>query len=272
VPMNDIADTVVEIRRAHGEGLRGIMIPPLAAPGYNDKMYDPVWAVCQELDMPVHTHTGIAPFREYGTDSDIGMIETIWWTHRPLWFMLITGVFERFPRLKAAVAEGGCWWVPDMLWKWDTAYLREHATKKLARIAPNLSMLPSEYFDRNVCIGASNLRRRELMKRYEIGVGNIMWGNDFPHSEGTWPNTKKWLRESLWDIPVDETRQMLGLNAAEFYNFDVQALAPLVEQIGPRPSDLGQSSGVDRSKWDPLREVGRHWITDPARVPSDIPA
>ena len=56
-------------------------------------------------------------------------------------------------------------------------------------------MLPSEYFDRNVKIGASNTRRRELGRRYEIGVGNIMWGNDFPHPEGTWPYTREFLKE-----------------------------------------------------------------------------
>ena len=58
-------------------------------------------------------------------------------------------------------------------------------------------MRPSEYFDRNCFIGASNTRRRELARRYEIGVGNIMWGNDFPHPEGTWPHTREWLSQAF---------------------------------------------------------------------------
>jgi len=53
-----------------------------------------------------------------------------------------------------------------------------------------------------------------------------MWGNDFPHPEGTWPHTTEWLRSAFSDVPEDETRQMLGTTAATVYNFDVDALAP----------------------------------------------
>ena len=270
IPVSDVDAAVAEIRRSYESGLRGLMIPPLEEPGYNDKRYDPIWAVCQELDMPLHTHTGPAPRLQYGDNMELAMIETIWWVHRPVWFMLISGVFERFPGLKISVAEGGCWWAADILWKWDTAVGREHATKKMSRVAPELTMLPTDYFDRNVKIGASNLRRRELVRRYEIGVDNIMWGNDFPHSEGTWPNTKEWLRSAFWDVPVDETRKMLGLNAAEFYNFDVAALAPLVARIGPTPEDLGQTADVDLSKWDDSRDAGRHWLTGRETVPVSV--
>ena len=47
--------------------------------------------------------------------------------------------------------------------------------------------------------------------RYEIGIDNMLWGNDFPHPEGTWPNTHEWLCKTFYDIPIDETRRMLGL-------------------------------------------------------------
>jgi len=270
IPMHDIDGAVAEIRRSYDSGLRGVMVPPLQEPGYNDRRYDPVWTVCEELDMPVHTHTGPAPRDHYGANMELAMIETIWWVHRPVWFMLISGVFERFPGLKAAVAEGGCWWAADLLWKWDTAVGQEHATKKISKVAPNLTMLPSAYFDRNVKIGASNLRRREIPRRYEIGVDNIMWGNDFPHSEGTWPHTKEWLRDALFDVPIDETRKMLGLNAAEFYNFDVEKLRPLANEIGPTPEDLGQTGDHDDSKWDESREAGRPWITGHDITPSPV--
>lgn len=99
----------------------------------------------------------------------------------------------------------------------------------------DLTMPPSAYFDRNCFIGATTTERRELARRYEIGVSNLLWGNDFPHPEGTWPHTRKWLRSSFWDIPIEETRQMLGLAAADLYNFDLAALAPRAERIGPTP-------------------------------------
>jgi hypothetical protein len=95
----------------------------------------------------------------------------------------------------------------------------------------------------------------------------MLWGNDYPHPEGTWPNTRNWLRHAFWDIPIDETRQMLGLAAAEIYNFDLAALAPLVARIGPTPADLGQDDAVSIPKWEAARQAGRHWLTDAEPIP-----
>jgi hypothetical protein len=106
-----------------------------------------------------------------------------------------------------------------------------------------------------------------LARRYEIGVGNIMWGNDFPHPEGTWPYTREFLKDRFWDIPQDETAQILGLNAAEFYNFDLDALQPIADRIGPTPEELGQNDPSVLSKWDDLKKAGRPWRTDVEAVP-----
>ena len=165
-------------------------------------------------------------------------------------------------RLNFVVTECGAFWANDLLWTMDIVYEREHGSKKLgSQLTAGLSMRPSDYFDRNCFIGASNTRRRELARRYEIGVGNIMWGNDFPHPEGTWPHTREWLRSQFWDIPVEECQQMLGANAAAVYGFDIARLAPLVERIGPTPEDLDQSEQVDLGKWTDLAGAGRPWLT-----------
>jgi predicted TIM-barrel fold metal-dependent hydrolase len=60
-----------------------------------------------------------------------------------------------------------------------------------------------------------------------------MWGSDYPHLEGTWPNTMKALNETFALYPEQEIRDILGLNAANAYGFDVAALAPVAERIGP---------------------------------------
>jgi hypothetical protein len=62
-------------------------------------------------------------------------------------------------------------------------------------------------------------------------------------------------------VPADETRQMLGLNAADCYRFDVDKLAPVVERIGPTPGELGQSEEVG-DVWAAAKAVGRHWRTN----------
>jgi predicted TIM-barrel fold metal-dependent hydrolase len=263
----DLEKAIAEIRRAHANGLTGgIIIPPrwTGYDSYTSHRYDPVWAVCQELDLPVHCHSGPAPHEDYGEVPGWMIVygyETIFFTARPLWFMLLTGVFERFPTLQMAVTEAGSFWAADMLWRMDMMATREHGMRKLVGTSGVLRMLPSEYFDRNCAIGSSNTRRRELGRRYEIGVRNIMWGNDFPHPEGTWPYTRAFLKDRFWDIPVEETALILGGNQAEFYRFDLDKLQPIADRIGPTPADLGQTDESVFAKWEPLKRAGRPWLT-----------
>lgn len=260
----DVDAAVVEIRRARESGLRGgILIPSMWQPHepYHHERYDPVWATCQELDLPVHVHSGAADKAAYGAHIGIYTTEVRFWGTRPLWFLLWSGVFERFDRLQFVTTECGAFWAPDLLWTMDTVFEREHGSRKLgAQLTAKMTMRPSEYFDRNCFIGASNTRRRELARRYEIGVGNLMWGNDFPHPEGTWPHTREFLADAFRDIPIDESARMLGGTAADVYGFDTGALASLVDTIGPSSDELGQT-GDDLEKWAPLRAAGRSWLT-----------
>ncbi len=168
-----------------------------------------------------------------------------------------------------AVTESGSYWVPDLLWRMDSLILKDQGSRKLD---DSVQGAPHDAAERvlrpqHASLGSSNTRRRELARRYEIGIGNIMWGNDFPHPEGTWPYTKKILREAFWDIPVDETAQILGLNAAGFYGFDVDALRPISAEIGPTPEELGQTDEQVFHKWDDLRAAGRHWLSGREAVP-----
>jgi predicted TIM-barrel fold metal-dependent hydrolase len=262
--LDDIDAAVAEITRAHDSGLRGgILIPSMWQPyaPYHDERYYPVWAACEERNLPVHVHSGAADKASYGPHVGMYTTEVRWWSARPLHFLIWSGAFEQFPRLKFVVTECGAFWAADLLWMMDTVFDREHGSRKLGeQLSARMSMRPSEYFDRNCFIGASNTRRRELARRYEIGVGNIMWGNDFPHPEGTWPHTREFLHNAFCDIPIDETAAMLGTNAADVYNFDAAALAPLADRIGPTPEELGQE-GQDLSKWEPLAKAGRPWLT-----------
>ena len=106
---------------AEQPGIRGIMVPTMwhdLVP-YNHPDYDPVWAACQAAGFPVHTHSGEAPQDEYNDNIGIYLAEVVWWAARPMWHLLFSGVFERFPGLKYVVTEAAAYWAADMMWKWD---------------------------------------------------------------------------------------------------------------------------------------------------------
>ncbi len=239
VPMLwDVDEAVKEIRWAQQRGLRGILIPTCwgKQAAYHHPKYDPVWAACSELGMVVTIHSGAAPMDDY--DEHAGMIgiyisEVAWWTARPLTFLIWGGIFERFPALRVMVTEGTSIWVPEYLTLLDFRYEKTPYSAKLGDFTGHLSMKPSEYFHRNVFLGASCMPRREAELRHEIGIGNMLWGSDYPHPEGSWPHTRQQMVNALQGLPECDIARMLGENAAALFDFDVQKLAPLVARIGP---------------------------------------
>jgi predicted TIM-barrel fold metal-dependent hydrolase len=241
--IHDVEAGVTEILRSYESGVWGAaMIPSQWAPypSYNDPTYDAVWATCQELGMPITVHSGGSP-----RDITVGpgalpiyAVEAWFFAARPLWSLIWGGVFERFPELKFAVTEDGAWWAPDILQRMDEQWAGFHATLKFGdTYRQALPEKPSFYFRRNCFLGAS-MTEPEMARRHEIGVDNIVWGNDFPHPEGTWPHTRDWLRIKFHDVPEDETRKMLGLNALRVYKFDEKRLATIAGKIGPSPSEI----------------------------------
>ncbi len=239
----DVEEAVKEIRWAKENGLRGILIPSMwgKQDAYHHPKYEPIWDVCEDLGMILHLHSGAAPMTDYADHQGmmgIYITEVIWWAVRPLWFLIWGGVFERHPNLKLAITESTTVWVPETLTLMDFRYSETHYAAKLGDYRSHLSLKPSEYFRQSVFLGASCMPRKEVEMRHEIGLDNIMWGTDYPHPEGTWPTTKSQMIESFRGIPVPEIRAMLGENAAALYGFDVEKLAPIVERIGPKPSDF----------------------------------
>ena len=75
--------------------------------------------------------------------------------------------------------------------------------------------------------------RREAELRHAIGLANIMWGSDYPHPEGSWPETARQMHDTFDGLPDAELTAMLGGNAVDVYGFDRDALADVVARIGP---------------------------------------
>lgn len=78
-----------------------------------------------------------------------------------------------------------------------------------------------------------------------LRVGNLLWGNDLPHPEGTYPHTRRWITERFRDVPTDETARILGANAAEVYRLDTAAPADVVDRIGPTHDEPTTPSTVE---------------------------
>jgi predicted TIM-barrel fold metal-dependent hydrolase len=190
------------------------------------------------------------------------MLEVAFWTHRPLWQLLLAGKFDRFPGLKYAPVECGSWWVGDLLFKTDVMFGGTNwKVKKMAsRTRNTIQRLPSEYFGTNVFVGASAMSKPEIRRRYANGLDALMWGTDYPHPEGTWPNTALRLSTDFRDVPVEETRLLLGLNAVRCYDLDLAALSAIAAEIGPTPTQLNQD--LDRrTPANAVREA-RFWFDD----------
>jgi predicted TIM-barrel fold metal-dependent hydrolase len=247
--LHDVDEALLEINRIANNGFRAMMIPTLwgGQPAYNDPRYDPIWAACADLGIAVHVHSGGAS-RDITSPPGLMAIyatEAWWWAARPMWALLWSGAFDRHPNLKFALTEDGAWWLPGIIKRMDEKWLGGHNTLKLGNaFREHVSRKPSEYFGTNIFVGASTPSREEIERRHEIGVGAFLWGNDFPHPEGTWPHTRKSISESFFDVPEDEARQMLGGNAAAVYRFDVDKLAGLAERIGPTIEEVRSGAGV----------------------------
>jgi len=238
INVDDIDVTVKEIRDAKEMGLWGGVLLPTSTgshPFYHHPRYEPIWDVLEELDMPLQGHSGWSP--DYGdlpSATAMFITEVDMWAQRPFPALMWSGALERHPKLKYIFTEVGVGWVIEKLrvltFKADNPIFA-HFTK-------GLTLSPREYFDRHCYIGASFLSPHESTFRHDIGLDKMMWGSDYPHLEGTWPNTMKSLTETFGNFPEEEIRAMLGRNAAEIYGFDVEKLAPIVDEIGPSIDEI----------------------------------
>jgi predicted TIM-barrel fold metal-dependent hydrolase len=248
VTFADVEDTVAEIRWAKEHGLVGIVAPtlPEATPFFHSR-HEPIWDVLEELDMPMSTHTAISGITQHMATETLKAVphpacaapvmtaQAFFFTQQIVHHLIWGGVLERHPNLKLALTEQGSGWIisakASMDYTWNRSYLRRDVREIVKRS-------PSEYFDRQVYLGASLFSRAEAAGRHEIGVDKICIGMDYPHHEGTWgagPGTTDWLRATLGAsaVPAEDARLMLGENAIKLWNFDGAQLRTLGDEIGP---------------------------------------
>jgi uncharacterized protein len=222
-PLFPIDAAVMEIRRAVRNGHRGVIYPSVPmelrdVPHINDSVYDPLWATCQELGVPICFHAGAAttiqiPAYDGYSPPIAAAFQAI---SRPassvsvLVNLLISKILMRFPDLKVVLAESGLGW---------GAYLLEYTDyqAKGDQLPQNgYDLMPSEMFRRN-CYLVGWYDRASLRVRSFIGAENILWSSQFPLATSTWPNTKEALARSFEGVDETERRRILWDNAAELY-------------------------------------------------------
>jgi predicted TIM-barrel fold metal-dependent hydrolase len=233
LPWWDIERTVSEIHRVHRLGLKGIItnadpqnqgLPDLSQP-----YWDPMWETLQGLGLPVNFHCGAsATQRTYNGGSPwptldpnnklaIGSAMLQLGNARILANMILSGICERFPRLKVVSVESGIGWIPFMLEALDYHY-DENA-------AAGLTMRPSDYFRRQMSACFWFESGADLVSAIRrIGVDNCMFETDFPHPTCLYPEPLRSVVPSLRDVEDSFRRKVLSENAARVYNIDLASL------------------------------------------------
>jgi len=249
-PAHDVSAVVAEMTRARLDGLvGGVLVPPLAPglPGHHDRHYDPIWSAAADLGLPIAIHGGTATAPDakdvFGGAEPLASIlhftECAFFDRRPLWHFIWGGVFDRHPRLRLVFAEALAHWVPQELLRLDEMY----DMWNLKVLRDRLPLRPSEYWRRHCAITATFPSRAEIEMRAQIGLGNMLWGSDYPHPEGTWPHTETCLRHAFHAIDAADASAILGANAIALYGLDRAALREVADRIGPDPATVARAPG-----------------------------
>lgn len=248
--LNDVDDAIEDATWAANQGLKGVLVPAIppdqGIPPFFTDHYDRFWAACQDLDLVVTQHGG-SGVPNYGRNSQYAflmLMEVGFFANRTLWHLIITGVFERFSRLKFAMTEQGVGWLPQVLERLDSFWLQMRSTGHVGelefKVDDQLPMKPSEYFARNCWVGASFPGPSESDAIRQLGVDRVMWGNDYPHLEGTFPHSRESLRLTFAGWSDSDLEAVLSSTAASLYGVDREPLADLVAKHGPSLAEISQ--------------------------------
>lgn len=221
IPNHDPQVAATELRRAAELGLKGADFAVAAAttPIYH-KDWDVLWSVAAEYSMPISFHTTGYP----GWD---GLDESIPQEYRPqqrsistalfqlqgaelLCGVLFSGICERFPNFKFVLGECGVTWIPYVIDRMDEQHERSYSL--------TYSLTPKEFWGRQ---GYTTYQHELHLANFIplVGEDNVMWGSDYPHGDGVWPNSQRCIAEDLAGISEETRRKLTRNNAGKLYRF-----------------------------------------------------
>jgi len=199
--------------------------------------WNPLWEVIDACGLPLHFHTvggylpdhvrkmvlvGSDPTRAGAdmTAADLAVARSAFASNitqfqinmsNILTSMVFSGALERYPRLKVVLGESGIGWIPYVLNRMDAEW--EDQFKDL-----ELTMAPSDYWRRQ-CWATYQTDPIGVKLIDDLGADRIMWGSDFPHPDGIWPDSREYVDKELGHLPADVRRKVVCDNAARLYGF-----------------------------------------------------
>lgn len=246
--LNNIDDAVADAHWAAENGFTSILVPSVPPDSGIDPLftnaYDPLWEVCQDLDLVVTQHGGggLPSYRRSPATPFLMLMEVKFFSNRSFWHLLLTGVFERFPRLKFVLTEQGVEWVGEALGRMDAFWQQVKDTGRVGELNFSVDDViprpPSEYFAQNCWIGASFPAPSDAAHIRDIGIDRIMWGSDYPHDEGTYPHSRESLRRTFEGFSEEELRKLLAGTAANLYRADLSLLDAVAVDHGPTVEEI----------------------------------
>ncbi len=214
--MRSVDDAISDLEQIKSLGLRGVMLPNFPAlEDYHDEIYDPFWEAVTDLELPASFHilTGGQNQRGPKLNNFICAIQT---NQNIIGALILGGVFERHPTLKVVCVEADAGWVPHYVYRMDAVYNRH----KNWMIVDGLSKQPSEYFHQNIYLTFQN-DQIAFEQIGRINVERLMWANDFPHSDSTWPHSQALLDQQTQGISSVQLNRVLYENCSKLYGITI---------------------------------------------------
>lgn len=216
VSMLDTTDAVTELRRVAGLGYRVVFLAASPPPdrAYHSEVWEPLWATAEEagITIGIHIGTGADTVVTRGPGGAIAnYVETLFPAQRAVTQLVASGALDRHPGLRVLIAEAGCTWVPALADRMDEAY-REHDMF----VRPKLSMPPGELVRRQVYASFQHDETAPATVT-ALNYRNVLWGSDYPHLEGTFPNTQEVLTKLFANVDDDVRRLITHDNFATLF-------------------------------------------------------
>jgi predicted TIM-barrel fold metal-dependent hydrolase len=233
IPTHSVDAAVKEMDYCANAGLKGVLINTFPSgkllPTPED---DRFWAASLDLNMPVTVHVGLqrtdgALFKydrspgevAFGGDPIRVLTRFAGTSGLNAVQLVLSGIFDRYPKLKIYWAETQIGWLPYFYEQLDDVYKRSRYWMERDFGIKPLKHEPSVYI-REHCYWGFIHDRIGLRLRYDVGIDKIMWGNDFPHSAGDWPNSKRVIEDIFSGVPEDEKQKILVDNAVGYFHLN----------------------------------------------------